>query len=349
MTKSINVRGIKIGGGANVTVQSMTNTDTRDADATLKQIKQLAAAGADIVRISVYDEACVRNVRALVDSSPVPLVADIHFDHRLAVASIENGIDKVRINPGNIGGPKEIDALADCLKCHRVPVRVGVNAGSLSKDILSKHGGVTAQGMVESALEHAKLLSDRGYNDIALSIKASSVRMTVDANRLAHESCDYPLHLGVTEAGGAEEGVVKGAIGIGSLLLDGIGDTIRVSLTGDPVAEVYAGIQILRAVGLRRDYIEVISCPTCGRTSIDVENIALRVREATRLIKSPLKVAVMGCVVNGPGEAREADLGIAGGKDGGALFVKGEAPRAVHGDFAQILIDEILRMTGRGA
>lgn len=349
MTKSVSVRGVKIGGGAGVTVQSMTNTDTRDAEATLKQIRRLAAAGADIVRVSVYDEACARNVRVLACSSPVPLVADIHFDHRLAIASIENGIDKVRINPGNIGGAKEISALVDCLKCHRVPVRIGVNAGSLSKEILSKHGGVTAQGMVQSALEHARLLSDRGFDDIALSIKASSVRMTTDANRLAHEACDYPLHLGVTEAGAAEEGLVKSAVGIGSLLLDGIGDTIRVSLTGDPVQEVYAGIQILRAVGLRRDYVEVISCPTCGRTSIDVEGIARRVREATRSINAPLKVAVMGCVVNGPGEAREADLGVAGGKDGGALFVKGEAPRTVRGDLAQILIDEILRMTGRGA
>ncbi len=344
MTRQIHAGAVSIGGGAPVTVQSMTNTDTRDLDATLAQIRRLAAAGCDIVRVSVYDEACAKNVRKLVDGSPVPLVADIHFDHRLAMASVENGIAKVRINPGNIGGAAKVRALADCLKMHRVPVRIGVNTGSIERDILQKYGGATAEGMLESALNHAKWLEDCGFSDICLSMKASSVRLTVDAYELANRRCDYPLHVGVTEAGTPGTGTIKSAIGIGALLLRGIGDTVRVSLSGDPAPEAEAGLSILRAVGLRKDAIDIISCPTCGRTCIPVAEIAEAVREATRDIKLPLTVAVMGCVVNGPGEAREADLGIAGGPDGGALFVKGEKPRAIKGDLAQVLIDEIRKM-----
>ena len=343
-TKAVFAGNVQIGGGAPVTVQSMTNTDTRDASATIAQIRALADAGAEIVRVSVYDETCARNVRVLVDESPVPLVADIHFDHRLAIEAVENGIAKVRINPGNIGGEKNVRALADCLRAHRVPVRIGVNAGSLERDILQRYGGVTAEGMVESGLNHARMLERAGWDEIVLSFKASSVRLTVDACRLAARRTNYPQHIGVTEAGTYEGSIVKSAMGIGALLLDGIGDTIRVSITGDPVREVEAGLDILRAAGLRRDYVEVVSCPTCGRTAIEVEALARRVREATKHIRKPLRVAVMGCVVNGPGEAKEADVGIAGGKDGGALFVKGQPPRAVHGDLAEILLAEIQRI-----
>ena len=344
-TRQVQVGGVAIGGGAPVSVQTMTNTDTRDVAATLSQIRAMAAAGADIVRVSVYDEACAKAVRDLVDGSPVPLVADIHFNHRLAIQSVENGIAKVRINPGNIGGEAHVKALADCLKLHHVPVRIGVNSGSIEKEILEKYGGVTPEGMVESGLNHARMLERAGYDDIVLSFKATDVQKMVQACRLAAKLTGYPQHIGVTESGTADVGIVKSAVGIGALLLDGIGDTIRVSLSGDPVQEVPAGLSILRACGLRKDGIEIISCPTCGRTTIDVEGIARRVRAETADIRVPLKVAVMGCVVNGPGEAREADLGIAGGRDGGALFVRGEAPRKVTGDLAAALVAEIRRMT----
>jgi len=348
MTRKVNVGPVQIGGGAPISVQTMTNTDTRDVEATLAQIRAMAAAGADVVRVSVYDEACAKAVRDLVDGSPVPLVADIHFNHRLAIQSVENGIAKVRINPGNIGGEAHVRELADCLKAHRVPVRIGVNSGSVEKEILEKYGGVTPEGMVESGLNHARMLERAGYDDIVLSFKATDVRKMVAACRLAAKACDYPQHIGVTESGTADVGIVKSAVGIGALLLEGIGDTIRVSLSGDPVQEVPAGLSILRACGLRRDGIEIISCPTCGRTGIDVEGIARRVRAETADIRVPLKVAVMGCVVNGPGEAREADLGVAGGKDGaGILFVKDMPPRPIKGgDLAAELIAEIRRMVG---
>ena len=341
MTRQVLAGGVAIGGGAPITVQTMTNTDTRDAAATIDQIRRMAAAGADIVRVSVYDDICADNVRALVDASPVPLVADIHFNHRLAIRAVENGIAKVRINPGNIGGEENVRELADCLKMHGVPVRIGVNSGSIEKDILAKYGGVTPQGMVESGLNHARMLERAGYDRIVLSFKATNVKTMIEACRLAHAQTDYPQHIGVTESGTADVGIVKSAVGIGTLLMEGIGDTIRVSISGDPLQEIPAGIDILRACGLRRDFVEIISCPTCGRTCIDVEGIAAKVRAATLDIRSPLRVAVMGCVVNGPGEAREADLGIAGGRDGGALIVKGQPPRAVRGDLAEILISEI--------
>ena len=345
-TRRVYAGRVAIGGGAPVTVQTMTNTDTRDVEATLAQIRAMAAAGADIVRVSVYDEACARAVRALVDGSPVPLVADIHFDHRLAIQSVENGIAKVRINPGNIGGEANVRKVADCLKQHHVPVRIGVNSGSIEKDILQKYGGVTPEGMVESGLNHARMLEKAGFEDIVLSFKATDVQKMVAACRLAAKLTDYPQHIGVTESGTADVGIVKSAVGIGALLLDGIGDTIRVSLSGDPVQEVPAGLSILRACGLRRDGLEIISCPTCGRTGIDVEGIARRVRAECADIKVPLKVAVMGCVVNGPGEAREADVGVAGGGNGkGVLFVKDQAPKSVSGDLAALLIQEIRKMT----
>ena len=342
-TRQVFAGNVAIGGGAPVSVQTMTNTDTRDISATLAQIRRMAEAGADIVRVSVYDEACAEAVRSLVDASPVPLVADIHFDHKLAIRSIENGIAKVRINPGNIGGEANVRALADCLKQHRIPVRIGVNSGSIEKEILAKYGGVTPQGMVESGLNHARMLERAGYDDIVLSFKATNVRTMIEACRLAHQQTSYPQHIGVTESGTADVGVVKSAVGIGTLLMEGIGDTIRVSISGDPVQEVPAGLSILRACGLRSDFVEIISCPTCGRTCIDVEGIANAVRSATLDIKKHIRVAVMGCIVNGPGEAKEADLGVAGGKDGGALIVKSQPPRAVRGDLAEILIQEVRR------
>ena len=343
ITRRVFAGPVAIGGGAPVTVQTMTNTDTRDVAATLSQIRRMADAGADIVRVSVYDEACAEAVRALVDGSPVPLVADIHFDYKLAVRSIENGIAKVRINPGNIGGEQNVRILADCLKQHHIPVRIGVNSGSIEKDILKKYGGVTPQGMVESGLNHARMLEKCGFDDIVLSFKATNVRTMVDACRLAQQQTGYPQHIGVTESGTADVGIIKSAVGIGTLLMEGIGDTIRVSISGDPVQEVPAGLSILRACGLRNDYVEIISCPTCGRTCIDVEGIANKVRRATLDIHKHIRVAVMGCIVNGPGEAKEADLGIAGGKGGGALIIKGQPPRAVRGDLAEILIQEVRR------
>ena len=344
MTKQVNAGGVLIGGGAPVTIQSMTNTDTRDLNATLAQIKRLSDAGCEIVRVSVYDDDCAKNIKEMVDGSNVPIVADIHFNHRLAIKSVENGISKVRINPGNIGGENNVRELADCLKVHKIPVRIGVNSGSVEKDILAKFGGPTPEALVESALGHARLLEKFGYDQIVLSMKASNVRDTVDAARLMSKKSDYPLHIGVTEAGTPGMGNIKSAIGIGSLLLDGIGDTIRVSLTGDPVQEVYAAKDILKAVGLRNEGINIISCPTCGRTCIPVGEIAERVRRETVDIKKPMTVAVMGCVVNGPGEASHADMGVAGGRDGGVLFVKGQPPKTVRGDLAKALIDEIRRV-----
>ena len=349
--KQVRIGRLPLGGGAPVLVQSMTNTDTRDAEATLAQIRALAAAGCDLVRVSVYDERCVQAVRALVDGSPVPLVADIHFDHRLAIGAAEQGIAKLRLNPGNVGGEANVRAVADCAKRHHIPIRIGVNSGSVEKDILAKYGGPTAEGLVESTLRHAAMLERAGFDDIVLSMKASDVRLTVETYRLAAKRCPYPLHLGVTEAGLPGQGTVKSAIGIGALLLDGIGDTIRVSLTGDPLPEAKAAWDILRALGLRQRGGSLVACPTCGRTRIDMADIARRVEAAIADLPVPLKVAVMGCVVNGPGEAREADVGIAGGdRPGvGALFVRGEAPRRVEGDLAEILIAEARRMAAQKA
>lgn len=344
MTETVRIGKLSMGGGNPVLVQSMTNTDTRDTEKTLAQIRALADAGCEIVRVSVYDEACAKAVRTLVDGSPVPLVADIHFDHRLAILAAENGISKLRINPGNIGGEAHVRELADCAKAHGIPIRIGVNSGSVEKDLLARYGGPTAECLVESALNHARMLEKAGFGDIVLSMKSSDVRLTVDAYRLASKKCDYPLHVGVTEAGLPGQGTVKSAIGIGALLLDGIGDTIRVSLSGDPVPEAAAAWDILRALNLRVRGVQLISCPTCGRTCIPVADIARRVENELSDITVPIKVAVMGCVVNGPGEGREADVGIAGGKSGGALFLKGQEPRKVEGDLAEILIREARRI-----
>ena len=345
MTKTVQVGPLRLGGGHPVLVQSMTNTDTRDVPATLAQIRALAAAGCDLVRVSVYDEACAKAVRDLVDGSPVPLVADIHFDYKLALAAMENGIAKMRINPGNIGGADRVRMVADCAKRHHIPIRVGVNSGSVEKELLQKYGGPTPEALTESALGHARLLEEAGFSDIVLSMKSSDVRTTVDAYRLAHRRCDYPLHVGVTEAGLPGQGTVKSAIGIGSLLLDGIGDTIRVSLSGDPVPEAAAGWDILRALNLRTRGVQLIACPTCGRTGIPVAEIGARVERELSDVTVPLKVAVMGCVVNGIGEGKEADVGIAGGGNGaGVLFRKGREPEKVQGDLAEILIRAVRSM-----
>lgn len=338
-TRPVTLGALTLGGHNPVWVQSMTNTDTRDVEATLAQIRALAAAGCDIVRVSVYDEECARAVRALVDGSPVPLVADIHFDHHLAVMAAENGISKLRINPGNIGGEGNVKVLAACAKMHHIPIRIGVNSGSIEKDILQKYGGPTAEGMVESALQHARMLEKEGFEDIVLSMKASDVRLTVETYQLAARRCDYPLHVGVTEAGLPGQGTIKSAIGIGALLLQGIGSTLRVSLTGDPLPEAKAAWDILHALNMRTQGVQLVSCPTCGRTCIDVAGIAARVEKELSDITVPLKVAVMGCIVNGPGEAREADVGIAGGKTGGALFIKGRTAMRVDGDLSEALIN----------
>lgn len=324
MTKRILVRDLPIGGGAPVSVQSMTNTDTRDAEKTLEQIDRLAKAGCQLVRCAVFDEKSAKALRTIRDKCPLPLSADVHFDYRLAIAAIENGADKLRINPGNIGGNDRVKAVADCAKAHGVPIRVGVNGGSLEKETARRFGEDKAGAMVESALSHVRLLEQAGFSDIVISLKSSDVRTTVEACRRISALTDYPLHIGVTETGSGEVGLVKSAVGIGSLLLDGIGDTVRVSLTGDPVLEVAAAKRILKAVGLLKEDVEIISCPTCGRTRVDLGSIARQVDKGVLHNKGYLKIAVMGCAVNGPGEASDADIGIAFGVHNGVLFRHGE-------------------------
>lgn len=330
-TRCVKVGSVNIGGDSPISIQSMTNTDTRDVIATVEQINQLACAGCDLVRISVYDLDCAKAIRRIVDQSDVPLVADIHFDYQLAVAAIENGVHKLRINPGNLADENQVRRVADSAKTHGIPIRIGVNSGSVPKDILARYGGLTPQALIESAARHVRLLENVGFYDIVLSVKASSVPLTVDAYRLASKTFSYPLHIGVTEAGLPKQGIIKSAIGIGSLLLDGIGNTIRVSLTGNPIAEPQTAIEILKAVGLR-DGIEFISCPTCGRTEVDVEGITRYLADALNHIKTPMKIAVMGCVVNGPGEARNADIALCGGKNGCALFIRGKYAKKINDD-----------------
>ena len=340
MKKAVFAGSLQIGGGAPVSVQSMTNTRTEDAGATLAQIRRLAEAGCELVRVSVYNEECVKAVRELSDKSPVPLCADIHFDHRLAIGAAENGISKVRINPGNIGGEDKVRLVADCLKRHHIPVRIGVNAGSLEKDILARFGGPTPEALCESALSHARMLEKCGFDDIVISLKCSDVRTSYEACMRLDRLCGYPQHIGLTEAGLPGRGTVKSAIGIGALLLNGVGDTVRVSLTGDPVNEVYAALDILRALGLRGG-IRFTSCPTCGRTRIDVERIARRLEEEFSGVKSDLSVAVMGCVVNGPGEARDKDIALCGGDGVGALYRKGVFVRKLEGDLEEEMIKAV--------
>ena len=321
-TRQIHIGSVALGGGADVSVQSMTNTKTSDASATLAQIARLAEAGCDIVRCAVPDTAAAEAMREICKNSPIPVVADIHFDYKLAMASVEAGVSKIRINPGNIGSRERVRAVADACREHGIPIRVGVNSGSIEKELLEKYGR-SPTALVESALGHVHILEDVGFSDICISLKSSDVTETVEAYRRLAERVDYPLHVGVTEAGTAYNGIIRSSVGIGTLLMEGIGDTLRVSLTADPVEEIHAGIAILKAAGLRRDGVRVISCPTCGRTQIDLIPLANEVEKALSHVKKSLTVAVMGCVVNGPGEAREADYGIAGGKDEGLLFRKG--------------------------
>lgn len=323
MTKQITVGGVKIGGGAPVSIQSMLNIPNTDIEGCLGQIAALRAAGCEIVRLSVPDMAAAEAFGRIAARSPLPLVADIHFDYRLAIAAAERGAAKIRINPGNIGGEDRVRAVVDCCKAHHIPIRIGVNGGSLEKRLLEKYGHPTPEALVESAFSHIRLLEKFGFDDICVSMKSSSVPLMMQAYRLFSEQSDYPLHLGVTETGTEYMGTVKSAMGIGGLLCLGIGDTIRVSLTADPMREVEAAKAILRAAGLRGG-VNLISCPTCGRTKIDLIGLAGRVEEALRGIDKDITVAVMGCVVNGPGEAREADIGVAGGDGCGVIFVKGE-------------------------
>lgn len=329
MKKQINVGGVLIGGGAPIAIQSMTNTPTHDVEATVAQIKALTTAGCDIVRLAVPDEAAAKAIPSIKAQTSVPLVADIHFDYKLALAAVEGGINKIRINPGNIGGEDRVKLVADACKANGVPIRIGVNGGSLEKELLAKYGGPTPEALVESAMSHVRLLEKFGFDDICISLKSSSVPVTMEAYELMHVQSDYPLHLGVTEAGTLRMGTIKSAVGIGGLLARGIGDTFRVTLTADPVEEITAAKDILRAVGLRKDGPELIACPTCGRTKIDLIPMAKRVEELLQTIHKPITVAVMGCVVNGPGEARHADVGLAGGNGEGVLFRKGEIVRKV--------------------
>ena len=324
MTRQIQVGGVAVGGGAPVSIQSMLNTKTTDVEGSLSQIRALAAAGCEIARLAVPDMEAAAGFGKIAAASPLPLVADIHFGYRLAIAAGEEGVDKIRINPGNIGGDDRGKAVVDCCKAHHIPIRIGVNGGSLDKALLHKYGHPTPEALVESAFSHIALLEKYGFYDICVSMKSSSVPLMMAAYRLFAEKSDYPLHLGVTETGTETMGVIKSAMGIGGLLCMGIGDTIRVSLTADPVKEVLAAKSILKAAGLRKEGVNLIACPTCGRTKIDLIGLAGRVEEALQDCKKPITVAVMGCIVNGPGEAREADVGIAGGEDCGVLFVKGE-------------------------
>lgn len=333
-TKTVRVGGVSLGGGEPIRIQSMTTTKTADLEKTAAQIHALEKAGCEIIRVAVADEADALAIKAVKEKISIPLVADIHFSPKLAVLAIENGADKVRINPGNIGGEAEIKYVADCIKAHGIPVRVGSNTGSIEKDFLSKYGR-SAEALVESALYNVGILEKFGVNDIVISVKASDVPLTVKAYSLLAQKTEYPLHLGVTEAGATEAGIVKSAVGIGSLLLQGIGDTIRVSLTDDPVKEVYAAQNILRACGLENEFVEVVSCPTCGRCAWDSMELANKVTEFVRPYKKRAKIAVMGCVVNGPGEAKDADLGIAGGNGSCLIFKKGEPFKKVSAESAE--------------
>ncbi len=323
-TRRIYVGGVPIGRGAPIAVQSMTNTHTRDVKATVSQIRRLQKAGCDIIRVAVPDEDSAEAIGEIKKQISIPLIADIHFDYTLAIASAKAGADGLRINPGNIGGKTKIKHVVDAAKHHGIPIRIGVNAGSLEKDIFKKYGGITAQGLVESALNQVDLMASLDFSNFKIAIKSSDVLQTIEAYRLLSSRTDFPLHVGITEAGGLFSGIVKSAMGIGMLLAEGIGDTIRVSLTRDPVEEVRVGFEILKALGIRQRGPEIISCPTCGRCNIDLFSIAEKIEKATMTLTTPIKIAVMGCVVNGPGEAKAADVGIAGGDGIGVLFKKGK-------------------------
>lgn len=336
----VNIGGVKIGGDNPVAIQSMCNTDTRDVKTTVAQIKELEEAGCEIIRVAVPDMEAAQAIYDIKKQIGIPLVADIHFDYRLALECMKNGVDKVRINPGNIGDEDRVKQVVEMAKEREIPIRIGVNGGSLDKALLKKHGGVTADALVESALSHVEILDKLNFNDIVVSIKISNVPKMLQAYRKFNEISDIPLHIGVTESGTIRSGTVKSAVGIGALLAEGIGDTMRVSLTANPVEEIYAAYDIQKILGLRQRTVDIISCPTCGRTQIDLIPIANEVEARTRDLKKPLKIAVMGCAVNGPGEAREADIGIAGGRGEGLIFKKGEIIRKVR---EEEIVDELMK------
>ncbi|MBN1895180.1 flavodoxin-dependent (E)-4-hydroxy-3-methylbut-2-enyl-diphosphate synthase [bacterium] len=341
-TREVRAGSLVIGGDSPVSVQSMTNTKTEDAEATIRQILRLEKAGCELVRVAVPTAEAADSLREIRQAIHIPLVADIHFDYRLALKAIENGADKIRINPGNIGGKDRVRRILDAAREMKIPVRIGVNSGSLEKALVRKHRGVTAQGLVESALGHVAICEAFGFTDLVLSIKASSVPLMIETNRLLSKKVDYPIHLGVTEAGTPASGILRSAVGIGTLLAEGIGDTIRVSLTGDPEKEIEAGYQILKSLQFRKRGVTLISCPTCGRTEVDLEKTALKIEKAVGRIRTPLTVAVMGCAVNGPGEAREADIGVAFGRGSALLFKKGMIVKKIRADeAADALIREI--------
>ena len=339
-TREVNIGGVKIGGDNPIAIQSMCNTDTRNVEETVKQIKELENAGCEIIRVAVPDMQAAEAIKDIKRQIDIPLVADIHFDYRLALKAIDGGIDKIRINPGNIGSEDRVKQVANMAKKNGIPIRVGVNSGSLEKHLVEKYGGVTPEGLVESALGHVRLLEKYDFYDTVISIKASNVPFSVEVYELLSETVDYPLHVGITEAGTVWGGTVKSAVGIGAILSRGIGDTIRVSLTGNPVEEIYAAKEILKDMNLRKFGVEFVSCPTCGRTSIDLISIANEVESRVKNIDKNIKVAVMGCAVNGPGEAREADIGIAGGHGEGLIFRKGEIIRKVP---ENMLVDELMK------
>ena len=341
-TRQIHIGKVAIGGGAPISVQSMTNTKTTDTEATVAQIRALQAAGCDIVRLAVPDMEAAKNLGNILRQVTVPLVADIHFDYKLALEAIQQGIHALRLNPGNIGGEEKVRAVVEAAKEAGIPIRIGVNAGSLDKKILKKYGGVTPEALVESAMEHVRILEALDFHDMKISLKAHDVPLTIAAYRLMSQTVDYPLHLGITEAGTVNTGIIKSAVGIGALLAEGIGDTFRISLTGDPVVEVRVANEILKSLGLKEYGPTLVACPTCGRTSIDLPAIAAQVEEKLKDIEEPIEVAVMGCVVNGPGEARGADVGIAGGNGEGLIFRKGEIVRKVpEADLVNELFQEI--------
>jgi (E)-4-hydroxy-3-methylbut-2-enyl-diphosphate synthase len=346
-TRQIHLGGVPIGGGAPVVVQSMTNTDTRDWQATVAQIKRLEDVGCEIVRVAVPDHAAAEQLSRIRNEIAIPLIADIHFDYRLAIEALQAGVDGLRLNPGNIGGPKKVRKVVAAAKERQVPIRIGVNSGSLEKDLLTQYGRPTPEAMVESALRHIRLLEDLDFALIKVSIKSSDVLDTITSYRLLSSKTDCPLHLGVTEAGTVVDGAIKSALGIGILLYEGIGDTLRVSVTSDPEEEIPIAYSILRALKLRERGVELISCPTCGRTEIDLIPMVQRAERMLRVVRTPLKVAIMGCVVNGPGEAREADVGIAGGRGKGILFKKGErVAKVLESDLLHCLLLEVEKMTG---
>lgn len=342
ITRTVKAGNVEIGSGSKITVQSMLNVLAHDIEGNVAQAVELEKAGCEIVRLTVPDIEAVKTLYAVKNAVKIPVVADIHFDYKCALESVAAGVDKIRINPGNIGSDDRIKAVADACRQKNIPIRIGVNSGSLEKDLLKKYGHVTPEALCESALRHASLLEKFDFNDIVISIKSSDVPTMVAAYRLVAEQCDYPLHLGVTEAGTRHMGMLKSAAGIGALLLDGIGDTIRVSLTADPVSEVAAGFDILKAVGIKKDCPQIVSCPTCGRTKIDLISLAEKVERELANVHKPIKVAVMGCAVNGPGEAKEADIGVAGGDGYGLIFKHGEILKKVpENEIVEELLKEI--------